>query len=83
MMLPKQKFYLSEYHTIRKRAVQTLLSWVLLNKYISPTAVITLVTFFRTVTIATLMYFRLQEIRQLEVSYSAKIHRITALIGKR
>lgn len=48
--------------TIRKRAAQTLLSWCLLNRYISPTAVITFVTFFRTVTIATFMYFRLQRI---------------------
>lgn len=50
-------------HTIRNRAAQTLLSWCFLNKYISPRAVMTLVTFFRTVTMATLMYFRLHIIQ--------------------
>lgn len=46
--------------TIKKRAAQTLLSWCFWKRYISPRAVITLVTFFRTVTIATLIYFKLQ-----------------------
>ena len=48
--------------TIKKRAAQTLLSWCLLKRYISPTAVITFVTFLRTVTIATLMYFKLPKL---------------------
>lgn len=54
-------------HTIKKRAAQTLLSWCLLKRYISPTAVITFVTFFRTVTIATLMYFKLPKLVRILV----------------
>ena len=50
-------------HTIRNKAVQTLLSWCFLNKYISPRAVMTIVTFFNIVTIATLMYFKLHIIQ--------------------
>lgn len=46
--------------TINKRAIQTLPPWYLLKKYVSPSAVITLVTFFKTVTIATLMYVKLK-----------------------
>ncbi|WVZ20368.1 hypothetical protein V8G54_007690 [Vigna mungo] len=51
-------------HTIRNRAAQTLPSWCFLNKYISPRAVMTLVTFFRTVTMATLMYLKLHIIQR-------------------
>lgn len=50
-------------HTIKIKAAHTLLSWCFLKRYISPSAVITFVTFFKTVTIATFMYFKLQKIK--------------------
>jgi len=44
---------------MRKSAPQTLREWRFRNRYISPSAVMRLVTFFRMVTIATPMYCKL------------------------
>lgn len=46
--------------TIRTSAVQTFLFWRLLKIYASPIAVNIFVTFFKIVTIAIFMYFRLK-----------------------
>ena len=51
MLVKKLTKDVSTAHTIWNSVVQTLLSCCFLNRYISPVAVITLVTFFRTITI--------------------------------